>query len=211
MTEKNVASAKKRRRKIGCIVLLVLLALLIAGAFKVKLLQLPKCIPDTQEEVDWPPAEPGVYEKESSNKLRELDFSPRLPFTPPTRIAVCNVRDSEATDTFAWVPAEPQLLLINDDVAELEYHLFHSVDLPDTGVCGEAESNNEIEGLVIAFDQENEDWVWITPPVPFEPEQTYMLTASADSPDVCNTGADEVNGRANQECWGVILRVGVAE
>jgi len=204
MTEKTAASAKKRRRKIGCIVFLVFLAVLVAGAFKVKLLKLPKCHPAIQEEIDWPPEEYGVYEKESSNRLRPLDAAPRLPITPSGRVELCNVPGADAVDTVALVPAQPQLVVFKEDVSEYEYHLFHTVDLPDTGECARTLTENEVDGLLVEPDDDNEHMVWITPPQELDDEQIYMLTVGVDAPTSCNTGN-------NQECWGVILRVGVAE
>lgn len=204
MTEQNAASAKKSRRKIGCIVLLVLLAIVIAGAFKVKLIKIPKCHPAIQETVDWPPEEYGVYERESSNRLRALDAAPRLPITPPGRVELCNVPDADAADTVALVPAQPQLVVFMEDVSAYEIHLFHSVDLPDTGECARALAANEVEGIAVAVDEENDKMVWIAPPDALDPEQTYMLTVGVEAPTTCNTGNE-------QECWGVILRVGGAE
>ncbi len=202
MSEENTAAGSKpkssRRKKIF-IGLIIFLLLLILGAIKIKIIKMPECHPAIQEEVDWPPEEPGVYERASSNKLRALDAAPRLPFTPAGRLELCNVPGADAAETVASVPADAEIVVIQANAAELEYHLYNSVDLPDTGECARVEAANEVTDIEVKQDDDNDEMMWISPNG-LEADTIYMLTVGVAPPAECNTGAD-------QECWGVILRV----
>lgn len=202
MSEENNAAPSKpkgSRRKKVLIGLIILLLLLIVGAIKIKIIKLPECHPAIQEEVDWPPSEPGVYDRASSNKLRALDAAPRLPFTPAGRLELCNVPGADAAETVASVPADAEIVVIQANSAELEYHLYSAVDLPDTGECARVEAANEVAGIEVEQDGDNAEMMWIKPGG-LDADTIYMLTVGVAPPSECNTGAD-------QECWGVILRV----
>jgi hypothetical protein len=168
---------KRRRIKVRYIVLIAVVALLIAGAFELKILRLPQCHPAIQEEVDWPPDSPGFYEEASHNRLRTLEQGG---FSPPGTVSVCNVPGAPASQVVARVPADARFVAYEAGQQSWDYYLYHSVDVPPTGECVRVRTANRVEGLVVEPDPSNADMVWIRPPAPLEPEQTYMITFGSD-------------------------------
>jgi hypothetical protein len=167
----------KRRIKIRYIVLIAVVALLIAAAFEFKIIRIPKCHPAIQEQVDWPPDSPGLYEEASHNRLRTLEESG---FSPPGTVSVCNVSGAPAAQVVAGVPSDARFVSYEAGQDTWEYHLYHSVDVPATGECVRVRIANRVQGLVVEPDPNNAQMVWIRPPAPLEEGETYMLTFGAD-------------------------------
>lgn len=187
---------KGKGKKIVLLVLFLLLVALVGGAFGLGILKIPKCATPLQEKVDWPPEENGIYEKSGSERLRELEGAPRLPITPPTRVQLCNLPE-EGTDVVAFLPAEPEVVVVADSFEGYEFHVYHSVEIPDTGDCVFANTENEVEGITVS---EEDGMMAVTLPSPLESGQTYLFSVGEAPPGTCNTGAD-------QDCRGVVIRL----
>jgi hypothetical protein len=190
--------AKKRRRKWKWLVLLGIVALLVAGAFKIKLLKIPKCATPIQEEVDWPPEEPGFYEQNSSVRIRTLE---KGGWSAPGTESLCNLPEERAADVVAQVPAEPRFLLYRTQAPQYEFHLYHSVEVPETGECVRVQYANRVEGLEVTPDENNDEMVWIEFPAPIEAGETFMLTATSPAPSEGEAGVTE----------GIIVRLRTAQ
>ena len=171
------AAGKKGRRRIVLLILLILVVAILGAAFKLKIIRLPECHPAIQEEVDWPPDEPGIYEEASHNRLRTLE---KAGFSPPGTVALCNVEGAPAAQAVAHVPTSPRFLVLDPDQTGWEYHVYHSVEVPETQNCLRVRNANRLDAVVTP-DADNPQMVWVELPNELDPEQTYMITAGGDA------------------------------
>ena len=171
------AARKKGRGRIVLLVLLILVVGIVGAAFGLKIIRLPECHPAIQEEVDWPPEEPGIYEETTHNRLRTLE---KAGFSPPGTVALCNVEGAPAAQAIAHVPAAPRFLVLDTDQTGWEYHVYHSVEVPETQNCLRVRNANRLDAQ-ISPDPDNPQMVWVELPTELDPEQAYMLTAGGDA------------------------------
>lgn len=177
--------AQSKGRKKFLLLALIFLVLAIAGAgFGLGFFEIPRCDPDIQSEVDWPPDHHGFFEESSHNELRVLEagaVSP-IPGLAANVVTVCNIEGAAAADAVATVPTDARFVVYQPDQNGWEYALYHSVEIPDTRNCLRVPRANRVEGLVVEPSADNPQMVTVRPPAALEPGGVYMFTAGSGTP-----------------------------